>query len=301
MNWILLSIYSAISLGLYDIAKKAAVRENAVPPVLLLNVLTAALLWLPALCLSHAAPQMLPAEWLLVEELSWTSHAMLAAKSLLVGASWIFALYALKHLPMSIAAPIRASSPIFTILFAVFFMDERPTLQQWLGVLVILASFYAFSLVGRKEGIHFHRNRWVGFMVLATVLGSSSALYDKHLLQNSGLQPATVQAWFSIYLVPVMLPLAIRWYRHERSSSPFQWRWSIPMIAVLLLTSDFMYFTAIDTPGALISIISPVRRTSLIIAFLAGVLIYGEKNWRHKAICIASLLAGVYVLSIAKS
>ena len=73
------------------------------------------------------------------------------------------------------------------------------------------------------------------------------------------------------------------------------------MIAVLLLTSDFMYFTAIDTPGALISIISPVRRTSLIIAFLAGVLIYGEKNWRHKAICIASLLAGVYVLSIAKS
>jgi drug/metabolite transporter (DMT)-like permease len=220
---------------------------------------------------------------------------------MIAGSSWMFATFALKHLPMSIAAPIRASSPLLTILIAVAFMNERPSPKQWLGVTVIVASFYAFSLVGRKEGIHFHRNRWVGFMVLATLLGACSALYDKFLLNGMGLRSSTVQAWFSIYLVIVMTPLFVWWRVRDRKTNPLQWRWSIPMIAVLLLISDFMYFTAIEQPDALISVISPLRRTSVIIAFVAGVRVYGEKNWRPKAVCIASLLAGVYVLSLSRN
>lgn len=300
MNWMIVSLCSAVFLGFYEIAKKAAVRDNAVPPVLFFNVLTSAFLWLPLLILSHVARDWVPFEWLVVDPVSWRDHGLLFAKSVIAGSSWILATFALKHLPMSIAAPIRASSPFWTILIAVAFMHERPNLSQWLGVTVILASFYAFSLVGRREGIHFHRDRWVGFMVVATLLGACSALYDKFLLQSLGLKSSTVQAWFSMYLVIVMIPLFVRWQLWDRKTSPLQWRWSIPMIAVLLLISDFLYFSAIEQPGALISVISPLRRTSVIIAFIAGVHVYGEKNWRPKAVCIASLLVGVYVLSLAQ-
>ncbi len=198
----ILSLCSAIFLGLYDIAKKAAVRGNAVAPVLFFNVLTGACVWGPAIVLSRVACDWIPFDSLVVDEIDWRVHGLLLAKSALVGCSWIFALFALKYLPLSIAAPIRASSPFWTILIAVSFMHERPNPPQWLGVAIILASFYAFSLLGRKEGIHFHRNRWVSFMILATLLGSCSALYDKFLLQHLNLKPATVQAWFSIYLVP---------------------------------------------------------------------------------------------------
>ncbi len=301
MNWILLSLSSAIFLGLYDIAKKSAVRNNAVPPVLLLNVVTAFIIWSGPLLLSQTAPQWIPFSSIVVESINWQQHGLLAIKSLLVGVSWILALYALKHLPISVAAPIRATSPLFTILVAVVWMGERPGLGQWAGVTVILASFYAFSVVSSREGIQFHRDRWVGCMMLATVLGASSALFDKYLLQTVKLRPSTVQAWFSAYLVLVMIPLAVKWYRTERLQSPFEWRWSIPMIAVLLLISDFLYFSAIEKPDALISLISPVRRISLIISFMAGILLYGEKNWRPKAICITGLLIGVYVLNSAKT
>lgn len=300
MSWLLLSLCSAVFLGFYEIAKKAAVRENAVPPVLFFNVLTGAIFWAPLILIARTAPQLMPVEWLLVAPLDWRSHALLCLKSLIAGSSWIFASFALKHLPMSIAAPIRASSPLWTVFIAVMFMKERPSVGQWLGVAIVLGSFYAFSLVGRKEGIQFHRNRWVGFMVIATLLGACSALYDKFLLQNMQMQAATVQAWFSCYLVVVMSPLFIHWYWSDRVSSPFQWRWAIPMIAVLLLISDFLYFSAIEKPDALISVISPLRRTSVIIAFIAGVRIYGEKNWRPKAVCLASLLLGVYVLSLQR-
>ena len=297
----MLSLCSAIFLGLYDIAKKSAVRGNAVPPVLFFNVLTAACLWAPAILLSRIAPEWLPSNLLEVDHIGWKIHLLLFAKAVVVGCSWIFALFALKQLPMSIAAPIRASSPFWTIMIAVSVFGERPTPPQWLGVGIILASFYAFSILGRKEGIHFHRDRWVGFMILATLLGACSALYDKFLLQHLNLKTATVQAWFSVYLVAVMLPLAIRWRFGERKKTQFQWRWSIPMIAVLLLTSDFLYFTAIQQPTALISVISPLRRSSLIIAFLAGILLYDEMNWKPKSVCIASLLTGVYVMSLSSN
>jgi transporter family protein len=300
MIWMLLSLCSAVFLGFYEIAKKASLKENAVPPVLFFNVLTAAALWLPLILCSQLFPAGIPAGFLRVETLTGTGHVLLFMKSLIAGSSWIFASFALKHLPMSIAAPIRASSPFWTITIAVLFLSERPDMWQWVGICIILISFYVFSLVGRKEGIHFHRNRWVGFMVIATLLGACSALYDKYLLQNCQMHAATVQAWFSVYLVLVMTPLVTHWYLKGRVSTPFHWRWSIPMIAILLLISDFLYFSAIEAPGGLISVISPLRRTSIVIAFIAGIRIYGEKNPVPKAICIVSLLVGVCVLSLSR-
>lgn len=301
MQWFALSLLSAGFPGFYEIAKKVSVRNNAVPPVLFFNVVTSALIWLPFVILSHWASDLIPAETLKVTSLTWTAHGQLFFKAIIAGTSWIFASFALKHLPMSIAAPIRASSPLWTILIATVFMNERPNSLQWLGVAIILVSFWAFSLVGRREGIHFHTDRWVGFMLLATLLGSLSALFDKFLLQNKNMSPATVQAWFSIYLVVFMTPLMIHWLMRRRQLERFQWRWAIPMIALLLLVSDFLYFSAIADKQAMISLISPLRRTSVIIAFIAGVVMYQEKNWRAKAVCIGTLLVGVYVLSMSKS
>ncbi len=307
MHWFSLSLLSAGFLGFYEIAKKVSVRDNAVPPVLFFNVITSALLWLPFVIWSKAASETIPFEMLRVASLTGTAHGQLFLKAIIAGSSWIFASFALKHLPMSIAAPIRASSPLWTILIATLFMQERPSPLQWVGVAIILVSFWAFSLVGRREGIHFHRDRWVGFMLLATLLGSLSALYDKYLLQNKSMTPSTVQAWFSIYLVVFMTPLMIHWTMRRRKLERFQWRWAIPMIAVLLLVSDFLYFSAIAdrdellNKSSMISLISPLRRTSVVIAFIAGILMYKEKNWRSKAVCIVTMLTGVYVLSFSKS
>lgn len=297
MSWIVLSILSAIFLGLYEIAKKSAVRGNAVPPVLFLSTLTAAVLWTPWIVLSYLAPQSLPSESLHVATLSTDEHLSLFFKAMLAGTSWIFAFFALKNLPLSIASPIRATSPLWTIAIATLWMGERPSMQQWIGVAIVLAAFYAFSFVGLREGIHFHRDRWVGCMIVATLLGSLSALYDKYLLQRVGFDPQTVQAWFSIYLVVVMTPLTVHWWFRERQKTPLHWRPQIPAIAVGLLIADFLYFTAIAQPDALISVISPLRRSSILIAFVAGILMFGEVNWRAKAVCICGLLTGVVLLS----
>lgn len=299
MSWILLTIASAILLGFYDVFKKISVRENAVPIVLLASTTVGALIWLPMLVWFALSDRPFPVSALDVKPLSLNDHILVMFKSMLVGTSWSLAFASLKHLPLSIAGPIRSTSPVWTIFIAVIALGERPGLWQWIGILVVLASFYAFSLVGRREGIQFHRNRYVSYMILATLLGSFSSIYDKYLLQYVRIDVATLQAWFSIYLVPVMLPLAIHWYIKDRKKIPFDWRPTIPLIAISLLAADFLYFTAVGDPDALISIISPIRRSAVLIPFLLGIRYFGEKNFRAKAWCLLALLLGVILLTTA--
>ena len=297
MTWVLLSILSALFLGIYDLLKKASVRGNAVPPVLFCSVLAGGAVWLPLLVWSLAVPEGHPFERFQVKPLSWPEHGLLLAKSALVSASWMLNYFAVKHLPVSIASPIRATSPLWTILIAVTLMGEQPTGIQWLGIMIILGAFFAFSLVGRLEGIHFHKDRWVGFMIGATLVGSLSALYDKYLLQTRAMEPATVQCWFSLYLVLVQIPFVFAWKAGRFGRREFEWRWCIPLIGILLLVADFLYFVAIGQPDALISVISPLRRCAVLVTFLGGIAAYKEQNFRPKLACIVILLLGVFVLN----
>lgn len=298
MSWIALSILSALLLGFYDLAKKHALKENAVLPVLFFGIVTSACIWLPFVIWSHASPASYPSKDFLVASLSLSQHGLLFMKSSLVGASWIFGYFALKHLPLSIAGPIRATSPLWTILLAVLLFSENPSSWQWVGIIIVLLAFYGFSFVGKFEGIRFHRDKWVGYMLVATLTGACSAIYDKFLLQKMSMDAATVQAWFSLYLVVVMLPFYIAWRRGIGAGGVFQWRWSILLIGIFLLLADYLYFSALTQDGALIAVISPVRRCAVVVSFLGGIILHKEKNFRPKAVCIFFLLLGIVLIKI---
>jgi uncharacterized membrane protein len=301
MSWTILSLISAVLLGFYDVAKKMSVRGNAVPIVLLLNVSFGALIWTLMLLWQLLFGTAGLPSWICVDAIDAVGHLALAGKSVLVGASWTLAFYSLKELPLSIAAPIRATGPVWTLLLAVLLLSERPTLQQWLGILVVVGSFWALSVVGSREGIRFRSDRAVWWMLAATLLGAFSSIYDKLLLQELGFRPATVQAWFSLYLVPVMVPLAWRWWREQKrggrkSDTKFEFRMAILLISPLLLAADMAYFTALADPEALVSIVSPIRRVSVVVAIIAGSRMSGEVNLWRKIACVLGILGGVVLL-----
>lgn len=301
MHWALLSLTSALFLGLYDICQKHALRNNPVIPVLLGSTGTCALVWTVLLTLQRLSPGLLPAS-LYVRPLSGVEHLELLVKSAIVAASWLCTYLAVKHLPISLAAPIRATSPLWTLGAALVLLGERPSVWQLLGILTTLCSFFGLSLVGRLEGIHFHRDRWVGYMVLGTLFGAASGLYDKLLLGRLHLPPPAVQAWFSIYLLALFAPLSLWWWR-TRGREPdaptrFEPRFSIPLLALCLLIADFAYFHALRDPQGLISLVASLRRGSTLIAFAAGLFIFKEQNGMKKLGPVLGIVAGI-VLTIA--
>lgn len=304
MLWILLALASAFLLGLYDTAKKTAVHGNAVLPTLFACSAAGFLAVIPLALSPAVSPRF--ADWTL-PALSWTQHGMVVAKSLLVTASWALSFHALRSLPVTIAAPIRATSPLFTVLAAVALFGERPSPIQWGGIALILASYLALSRAGRREGIDFLSDRAVWALLAGTLLGSASGLYDKHLLQVARIAPWPLQFWFTAYntaiqgvlLLAVAAPFLRGPARQDAASPidrPFSWRWSIPAVGILLLAADAAYFRALAVPGALVGIVSSLRRSNVVVSFALGTLLLREKNWRSKIWPIAGIIAGIALL-----
>ena len=292
MTWIAASLVSAFFLGCYDLCTKHAVRANAVLPVLFLANVCSATLWLAVIFTEAIAPALLPPS-LHVVSLTWIQHAQLLLKSVIVAISWCCSYFAVKHLPVSIAAPIRATGPVWTLAGALFVLGERPSLLEFIGIATTLGSFLGLSLAGRREGIHFHRNPWVGWLLAGTLVGAISGLYDRHLLGSAGFDAPTVQAWFSIYLALLFLPLAIGWKLRWWPRSSFQWRWSIPFVSLTLLVCDFIYFSALMDPDAMVSVVASLRRGSILVAFAGGILLFGEVNARQKLPAVLGVLIGI--------
>jgi bacterial/archaeal transporter family protein len=292
MHWITASLLSALFLGVYELCTKHAVRGNAVLPVLFYSTLTGAVVWVALLLLQAVQPGTLPPS-LVTDPLTLVQHLQLALKSAIVAASWIFTYFALKHLPLSIGSPIRATSPLFTLFGAILILGERPTLLEALGVLITLGSFVGLSFAGRREGVHFHRDKWVGFLLAGTLFGAVSSLYDKYLLGRLQFSVPTVQAWFSVYLLALFAPFMIGWQRRWWDRNAFQWRWSIPFIALALLVADYIYFGALRDPDSLVSLVMSLRRGSTLVAFGGGLLLFGEPNGLQKLPAVIGILVGI--------
>ncbi len=293
--WLLLAFCSAALLGFYDVFKKKSLNNNAVLPVLGLNTLFSSLIFLPFILISAFAPLVLDSTIFYVPEAGWDVHKFIILKSFIVLSSWIFGYFGMKHLPLTIVGPINATRPVMTLVGAMLIFGERLNMYQWIGVLLAIVSFFMLSRSGKKEGIDFKHDKWIWFIVLAAVLGAASGLYDKYLMGR--FNNMVVQAWYNIYQLFIMGGvLMILWLPKRKSTTPFRWDWCIILISIFLSAADFVYFYALGMDGSMISIVSMVRRGSVIVSFLFGAMVFREKNLKSKAVDLILVLIGMFFL-----
>ena len=298
--WLVLAFLSAALLGLYDVSKKQALRDNVVVPVLTLNTLFCSLIFLPMVVLS-ALGHIEPTSIFYVPVCGWETHRYVILKAVIVLASWLCGYVAIKNLPLTIVGPINATRPVMVLLGAILVFGERLNLWQWVGVMLAIASFYLLSRSGKREGIDFRHNRWIVMAVLASAFGAVSALYDKFLLApveagGVGLHRMVVQSYFTFYQFIMMTCVLLVMERRQKRTSNFHWHWAIPLISIFLSMADFAYFYALSLPTALISVVSMIRRGSVVVSFAVGALIFKEKNLRAKAFDLALVLLSMFFL-----
>lgn len=294
--WLLLAFCSAALLGFYDVFKKKSLSNNAVLPVLALNTLFSSIIFIPFILLSHFAPQMLQDSIFYVPDSGgWEVHKFILLKSFIVLSSWAFGYFGMKHLPLTLVGPINATRPVMTLVGAMLIFGERLNLYQWIGVFMAVISFFMLSRSGKKEGIDFKHDRWIWFVVLTAVLGAVSGLYDKYLMGR--FNNMQVQAWYNIYQLFMMGGvLMFLWWPKRKTSTPFRWDWCIILISVFLSAADFVYFYALSMEDSMISIVSMVRRGSVVVSFLFGAMMFHEKNLKSKAIDLLLVLIGMFFL-----
>ncbi|CDD32038.1 putative uncharacterized protein [Bacteroides sp. CAG:714] len=298
--WLLLAFCSAALLGFYDVFKKKSLAGNAVLPVLGLNTLFSSLIFLPFILISHFRPEWLQQTIFFVPDAGWEVHRYILLKSVIVLSSWTFGYFGMKHLPLTIVGPINATRPVMTLVGALLIFGERLNLYQWIGVLLAIVSFFLRSRSGKKEGIDFQHNRWIWFVVLAALLGAVSGLYDKYLMGR--FDKMVVQSWYNVYQLFLMgSVLMFLWWPKRKTTTPFHWDWCIILISVFLSAADFVYFYSLSLDGSMISIVSMVRRSSVLVSFFFGAMIFREKNLTSKAIDLVLVLLGMIFLYIGSS
>ena len=293
--WLLFGLCSALLLGSYDVCKKISVQNNAVIPVLLSSILISCVLLLPFLLISRLQPVWLENSIFFVPKVDLHTHLLIFIKSLIVLSSWIFSYFALKHLPITLASPIAATRPAWTVMGALLIFGEQLNIYQIVGIIIALFSFFMFSIAGKREGISFRTNKWFWFLILATLTGAASGLYDKYLMRQ--FDHMAVQVYYTFYqgLVMTLITLFL-WYPTRKETTPFQFRWPIILISIFLVTSDFLYFYALTFPDSLISVLSTIRRLGVIVPFLYGAVVMHDKNVKLKAICLSGVLLGMLFL-----
>jgi transporter family protein len=294
--WIVLAFVSAFFLGLYDISKKTSVNGNAVVPVLFLNTLFCTLLLAPLYFLSRFAPDFFgDGSLLYMPSVNVGTHLYIFLKSVIVLSSWIFGYFAIKHLPLTITGPINATRPVMTLVGALLIFGEVLNLYQWIGVILTIVSFALLSFSGKKEGIRFTHNKWVLFIIIAAFLGALSGLYDKFLMQR--FNSTAVQFWYNLYQCLLMgAVLLVLWYPRRRQNTPFAWRWNILLVSLFLTIADFVYFYALTYPDAMISVVSMVRRSSVVVSFAGGILFFRERNLKGKIIDLVLIILAMIFL-----
>ena len=277
-----MAVASAVLLGLYDVAKKQSLQHNGVLEVLLCATALSTLFLCPFL---KAGP--LP------------DHLSLVLKAVLVTLSWVSGLAAMKLLPITIASTIKASRPVFVLLLSILIFGERLNGLQWGGVALTLGSLMMLSVSGKREGIDFLRSRGVGYMALSVISGVASALYDKHIMMH--MEPLFVQAWTNLYITVMLGVCVLVQMLLHRSARRFEWDWMLVVIALLITVADFLYFSALNQEGSMLSVISLARRGSVIVTFFCGALVFREKRVARKAIVLSVLLAGLVLLVLGSS
>ncbi len=299
--WIVFAILSALCLGCYDVSKKQSLKDNSVTGVLFLSVLCSSVMLAPFLILSISG--VIQSESVFyVQSASMHEHLLILLKSMLVLSSWFFAYIAIKHLPLTIVSPVNATRPMWTLVGALLIFGERLNTWQWTGVSIILIAFFAFSFIGKKEGISFRNNTYIWALLLAMFLGAASGLYDKYLMQH--IDHNAVQVYYTFYQALLMLPVFVLSQRREKKTSGMaerqavQWRWWIAGISLFLVLSDFFYLFALTYENSLIAVISATRRCGVIIPFLYGAVVLHDKNVKQKSVCLGFVLAGMICLLI---
>ena len=285
--WILLAVMSSMCLGVYDIFKKLSLGGNNVLTVLFFNTLFGALLMSPILVLTVA-------EGSIGFGGDPMGHLYIFIKSLIVLSSGTMGYYAVKNLPLTITGPINATRPVLVLLGALLIFGERLNALQWVGILLGFCSLYFISRLGSKEGFSVKHSVWLWLMLGATVMGAVSGLYDKYLLRL--YEPLQVQAWYSLYQCVIMGTVVMIIKRVSHDTTPFVWRWTIPCIALFLTIADVAYFYSLSIDGSMISVVSMIRRGSVLVSFLYGVAVLREKNVKMKLIDLSILLLGLICL-----
>ena len=319
--WLLLAVVSAALLGFYDVAKKQALRKNGTFAVLLVATALSTVFVSPFFRLGPVEDHLKLVLKAVLVTASWVSgmeglkRLPLTTVSTIKGSRPVFVVF-FSVLLFGERLDWMQWTGIVLVIVALYLLgftsrsdgtvEVRKAGFLWMGLSVVtgvLSALYDKHIMQGMEPLFVQS--WTNLFI--TIILALCVLF-KRLFFGSGEGSASGD--FASLIPPTANAAGpSRSHGHGRPWSPeaepspepktgasFTWDWTIVLVAVLITAADACYFFALKQPDALLSVISVIRRASVLVTFLCGALLFKEGNLRAKALNMLLLAAGVVLL-----
>jgi drug/metabolite transporter (DMT)-like permease len=227
--------------------------------------------------------------WLLSPLLLRFEHASLAAALMFAAVGLVFPasvtllnFASARRLGPSIASALGSSSALFSALFAVALLHERPSLGMWCGTLAVIAGVVLLTLRRNDRGSDFMKI-WLLLPIAAALVRAAAQITIKHALT---LWPNPFAASLISYTVSAALLVATRPPRSESTT-----RDKRRALAWFTLAGFCNGFGVLTTYAALnfgpVTLVAPLATTAPLFAVIASAVVLREEHMDRR------LLAGV--------
>lgn len=203
--------------------------------------------------------------------------------------------YTIHHLPLAIASILQYLAPIFTVILAIFLLNEKVKIQQWIFIII---AFAGVSLIGYDQIFNHTKLEkgisatWIGLAILAAFF--SGIAYNAIVKLKPTDEPISIVMYFPMLSLPIM----ITWCFWD-FTMPQGWEWLILLtigiftqIAQILMTKAFHFGPT--------SVIAPFQYLGAIYAFLIGFFVFDEMLSLVVNIGITLVLLGVVTNSVLR-
>ena len=286
MIWVIFILFSALARGTGDIFYKKLSFDFSPQTILLFSSFLNILFLVPTFgCIEVLEPKLMGFVFL---------------KAVVMTTAWLLFLYSLKKLPISVATPLQILSTLFAIIFGFIFLKEYLTILQSLGIFILLGGLLTLQIISKKES----SQKTSSFLsmaffsgVLASFFSALSLTLDRYLLRDL-IDPANLQFWFYIFIF--INTFLVFWvlktpYKKALQNLKTKW-WIFVILSLFLVISDRTYMMAATYPLALLGLLIPMKRLSIIFSVFIGGKAFKERNLNSKILATFVMLIGLVLM-----
>lgn len=213
-----------------------------------------------------------------------------------------FSIRALRHIEMSVEAPLLNLSVVFTAVLGYLILGEKLGGFDLLGILLVFFGAYLLEINhGRVDLLYpfreFRRSKYIHYLLFGTILYSSGTIVDRMILKETSV----ITYLFFVYLFLSINHIVLFFFFHRKEVSfsviskeaRDSFGWLILFSASRLISSFFMA-TALTMLYAALA--TAIKRLSVLFAIVFGGSIFHEKQWRWRMGSAMIMLAGVLLI-----
>ncbi len=227
--------------------------------------------------------------------------------------AFLFA-YALTHMNMAVAGILNAMTPLFTLLIAVLFFEQKASTYKWIGMAVGFAGSVILTLASNRDG-KFEWSIYPILVLVATICYALNGNLSKTFLQ--GIAPiyltALSQFWITLLAIIVLWNSGIveQWHL-PASAKPMTLTWvGITGEARWVALGSMVFLGISSTAIAMVIFNKLMQMTSIIFASTVTYLIpLVAIGWEVagggtitviQCFCMALIVGGVYITNSSKN